>query len=104
MAKGARPGYLSKVILGKKKGIYVDINWRIRWHFSGTKTKQIKANTMRGPKSIVHGHKAREYVIKVEKMENGNANGSGNRAANEADADPSCGFPPGVTRTTSGLN
>jgi len=37
---------------------------------------------MRGPKSIVHGHKAREYVIKVEKIENGN--GNGNRAANEA--------------------
>jgi len=49
---------------------------------------------MRGPKSIVHGHKAREYVIKVEKIENGN--GNGNRAANEADVepglDPSCGL------------
>jgi len=41
---------------------------------------------MRGPKSIVHGHKAREYVIKVENIENGN--GNGNRAANEADVDP----------------
>jgi len=86
MSKGARPGYLSKVNPAKRRHLCRHQLANTFALFSHAKQNKIKAKTMRGPKSIVLGHKAREYVIKVENIENGN--GNGNRAANEADVDP----------------